>query len=53
VIRDLDRRLDELEVRAGGARRFSPGQVATLERDLERIQQLLEDGRNGQGAPPV
>jgi multidrug efflux pump subunit AcrB len=47
----LDHDLAEIEDRAGVARRFSEEQRATLERGLARIQQLLADGRNGQGHP--
>jgi hypothetical protein len=41
--------LDEIEAPAGRPRRLSPEELATLERSVARIQQLLHEGRNGDG----
>ena len=48
-ISGLGHGLEEIEGRNGERRRFSPQQVATLERGLNRIRELLH--RNGDGQP--
>ncbi len=48
-ISDLDNRLKEFDVHAGRAQHFSPEQRAALADRLNRIQHLLDGGRNGQG----
>ena len=50
-ISGLGHGLKEIEGRPTGGARISPEQVATLERGLNRIQELLQTGRsNGQGS---